>query len=572
MITLPPQALAPRPTARPTHAPAQASAGPDGPSFGDVFERAQQTPVEPASRGGVRDAGEHGPAAGPAGRDDRPQRPGRPGVGERRPGHARSTADAGDAHTVAPGAGSVDPAPDDTALDDTAPDDAAPVDAAPELAAAANPDEPTAETTDETTDEAPVEVPVEHVDLQLAPGASSFVTSGADQHIAAAGLAATGVVEVSNTVDPVAPAGLPVPSLTAMAPTPTAPAAPTVPAAPTASAAPATAEASDTVTVAAVSDAAGDAAPATGPVVTSVRIETVPSDTVAADHPAAEPPPAAAPPAAAPTTATGPAAPAPTEAVSPLVPATTDGAEAADPTTTTTRHATPNASSPATSQAAPPPHVPAAATNAAATPAAGDDAPAADTPTAPARAAATPPAPARGDATVTPGTPAAPTARAAESPLAQRDGVTPSRIADLVERAQRESQIRRAEHTTRIGMDVATEGLGAIRIEATNNGGGLHLNLGAERQATRQLLADQANVLRDELGSSGVDVSVDVSTGRGDGASTHQHDDRRAAGDRANAPSSSSSTIAPTSRTPGRDRSSALHSLLAGRRGVDLHL
>lgn len=529
MMTLPLQALAPRPATRPTRAAAE----PDGPSFGDVFERAQQAPDAPAPRPDVQHAPGHDRANDPV-VHDRPARPDRPEAGERR------TGDTATARHPDTDAGNAEPGPDAPASTE-------------HTAAAAE------QATDHATDQAPDE-PVDAA-ADTAPGAISIPTDGAIQHAAAAaGLAAAGVVEVSNTDDPVAPAGLPTPPVTAIAAAPTAPT---------------TAHAAQAVAAAAAADTTGDAEPAAGPVVTNVRIVTVPADTVASEP--TELPVADTSPAVAPTVATAPAAPAATEPTAPLVPATADDAEAADPASTA-RAATPNASAPAAAGTpAPAPTVPtgAIAATAATASAAADDAPGADAATAaPTRPATVPTAPVRGDATAgtsTTAAPAAPTGPAAGSPLAQGDGVTPSRIVDLVERAQRESQIRRAEHTTRLGMDVATEGLGAIRIEASNNGSGLHLNLGAERQATRQLLADQANILRDELGGAG--VSVDVSTGRGHDMSARQDGgDRPAPGDRT-VTSTSSTTVPPAaSRVPGRDRSAALHSLLAGQRGVDLHL
>jgi hypothetical protein len=535
MMTLPLQALAPRPATRPTRAAAE----PEGPSFGDVFERAQQAPDAPAPRPDVQHAPGHDRANDPV-VHDRPARADRPVAGERRTGDTETAR-----HP-------------DTDAGNPEPDADAPAGAGHTAAA------------EQANDHATEQAPDERVDAaaDTAPGAISIPTDGAIQHAAAAaGLAAAGVVEVSNTDDPVAPAGLPTPPVAAIAAAPTAPTAPT------------TGHAAQAVAAAAAADTTGDAEPAAGPVVTNVRIETVLADTVVSeptDLPVADTPSAVTS-AVAPTVTTAPAVTAATEPTAPLVPGTTDDAEAAD-LASTARTTTPSPTAPAAAGTpAPAPAVPAGAiaATAATAAAAADDAPGADAATAaPTRPATVPTAPVRGDATAgtsTTAAPAAPAGPAAGSPLAQGDGVTPSRIVDLVERAQRESQIRRAEHTTRLGMDVATEGLGAIRIEASNNGSGLHLNLGAERQATRQLLADQANILRDELGGAG--VSVDVSTGRGHDMSARQDGgDRPAPGDRPVASSSSTTVPAAASRQPGRDRSAALHSLLAGQRGVDLHL
>jgi hypothetical protein len=136
--------------------------------------------------------------------------------------------------------------------------------------------------------------------------------------------------------------------------------------------------------------------------------------------------------------------------------------------------------------------------------------------------------------------------------------VAPSRLIDLAERAQRESQIRNAEQATRLGMDVTTESLGTIRIEATNNTG-LHLNLSADRQYTRQLLIEQAAVLRDELG--GAQVSIDLG-----------HHDRPAADSRrSHITEGRSSTPRPAPTMHEAVRAPAL-ARLVDRDGVDLRL
>ena len=142
------------------------------------------------------------------------------------------------------------------------------------------------------------------------------------------------------------------------------------------------------------------------------------------------------------------------------------------------------------------------------------------------------------------------------------DGITsaPLRSNDIAAQAQREAQVRRAEHLTRLGIDVTTDGLGAIRIEASNAGGGLQLNLGAERASTRHLLAEHVAVLRDELG--GGNVSVDI--GRGD-AGRQPPGERRQPGALPPHPARQAVDAA-THRRP------ALAHLVDADRGLDLHL
>ncbi len=157
---------------------------------------------------------------------------------------------------------------------------------------------------------------------------------------------------------------------------------------------------------------------------------------------------------------------------------------------------------------------------------------------------------------------AASTAAATTTDLAVDGPTAPLRTIDLAAHAQRDAQIRRAEQLTRLDIDVTTEGLGAIRIEAANAGGGLQLNLGAERASTRHLLVEQAAVLRDELG--GATVSVDIGRGRRDAPSDHARDHR-------SHPNAASASVTATgaSIVPRR---AAVARLLDADRGLDLHL
>jgi hypothetical protein len=161
----------------------------------------------------------------------------------------------------------------------------------------------------------------------------------------------------------------------------------------------------------------------------------------------------------------------------------------------------------------------------------------------------------------------APGASASTADAATADGLVsaPLRTGDIAARAQRETQIRRAEHLTRLGIDVTTDGLGAIRIEASNAGGGLQLNLGAERASTRHLLAEQVGVLRDELGTN---VSVDIGRGNtGQHPAADNGDDRRPPGAPL-APATAASQPADASLR----RRPALSHLVGADRGLDLHL
>jgi hypothetical protein len=80
-------------------------------------------------------------------------------------------------------------------------------------------------------------------------------------------------------------------------------------------------------------------------------------------------------------------------------------------------------------------------------------------------------------------------------------------------------EVQRAERLTTLGLDLTTDALGSIRIEATRHAAGLHLSLGAELPATRALLADHADLLQQELANGrSPNVWVDIDGGRGDTA------------------------------------------------------
>ena len=69
---------------------------------------------------------------------------------------------------------------------------------------------------------------------------------------------------------------------------------------------------------------------------------------------------------------------------------------------------------------------------------------------------------------------------------------------------------------TRVGVDVVTDELGHVRIDAAGRPGDLQMTLTADDAGGRAALGDRLAELREELRSSGVDLtSLDVSTGDG---------------------------------------------------------
>jgi flagellar hook-length control protein FliK len=150
--------------------------------------------------------------------------------------------------------------------------------------------------------------------------------------------------------------------------------------------------------------------------------------------------------------------------------------------------------------------------------------------------------------------------------VADAAATLPSPLHDAVAQAQRDLQIRRAEQVTRLGIDLATDGLGVIHVEASNAGGGLHLQLGADRSATRQLLAEHAAALRDELGAGGTSVSVDV--GRGDAGRSDQRPGEPAV---PFVPGTARHT-ARSAAEPGTPTSTAVRTPLSGDGGVDVRI
>jgi hypothetical protein len=134
-------------------------------------------------------------------------------------------------------------------------------------------------------------------------------------------------------------------------------------------------------------------------------------------------------------------------------------------------------------------------------------------------------------------------------PRANGAGSTGSAPAtSLIERAEQaehiaemaRASIRRSGDLTQLGLDVVTDDLGVIRVEAMDRRGGLQLNLASHDPATRALLNERLPELLGDLRDAGVDVgSLDISGGRqhdrsgtGDGTETSgtRHAGERAVG------------------------------------------
>lgn len=127
--------------------------------------------------------------------------------------------------------------------------------------------------------------------------------------------------------------------------------------------------------------------------------------------------------------------------------------------------------------------------------------------------------------------PPVPTVPTAGTPNADAPAVQEDPAANVTQSAQRRAaahaqanemlaraELRRVTHGgTRLGVETNAGDLGVIRIEATDRGDGLQLNLGSDRSATRAVLGEHLQELRDELRADGFDLgSVDVGTGRRD--------------------------------------------------------
>lgn len=79
------------------------------------------------------------------------------------------------------------------------------------------------------------------------------------------------------------------------------------------------------------------------------------------------------------------------------------------------------------------------------------------------------------------------------------------------------AELRRLTHGgSRLELATDAGELGTIRIEATDGGSGLHLQLGSDRSATRAMLGEHLHELRSQLQAGGFDLgSLDVGGGSG---------------------------------------------------------
>ncbi len=79
------------------------------------------------------------------------------------------------------------------------------------------------------------------------------------------------------------------------------------------------------------------------------------------------------------------------------------------------------------------------------------------------------------------------------------------------------AELRRVTHGgSHLNLETDAGDLGVIRIEATDRGSGLQLQLGSDRQGTRTVLGEHLHELRDQMRADGFDLSsLDVGAGSG---------------------------------------------------------
>ncbi len=106
-----------------------------------------------------------------------------------------------------------------------------------------------------------------------------------------------------------------------------------------------------------------------------------------------------------------------------------------------------------------------------------------------------------------------------EDPAVTSDLAARQRAADHAQANEllARAELRRATHGgSQLELEADGGDLGPIRIEALDRGDGLQLNLRSDQAATRALLGQHIDELRDQLRAGGFDLgSVDVGTGRG---------------------------------------------------------
>jgi flagellar hook-length control protein FliK len=123
---------------------------------------------------------------------------------------------------------------------------------------------------------------------------------------------------------------------------------------------------------------------------------------------------------------------------------------------------------------------------------------------------------------------------------------------------------------SRLGIDMTTTELGAVRVEASRRAGLLHLDLMSDQSVARSLLVDHADELRNEMRASGLDLnSLDVrSQGRQGGSASDLGRPQDFSGEpRARREGDADVTFGPASpqaEAPGMQ--------VAGAAGVDLRL
>lgn len=94
----------------------------------------------------------------------------------------------------------------------------------------------------------------------------------------------------------------------------------------------------------------------------------------------------------------------------------------------------------------------------------------------------------------------------------------------------RQFDLQRLASATRLGVDIVTDELGTVHVDAVDRAGSIQVKLGSDDLGVRTLLADRANELRAALGADGVSIeSLDVGS-RGD----RPDGERSAGGDAAN--------------------------------------
>lgn len=109
---------------------------------------------------------------------------------------------------------------------------------------------------------------------------------------------------------------------------------------------------------------------------------------------------------------------------------------------------------------------------------------------------------------------------------ARPDVVNPSTQAAVNAHLLHNENVRRTEltrlgRTTQLDVDVATDHLGTVRVEAADRLGGLHLKLSSDDVGVRQLLNDRSAELRSAAGADNVSVEPNGSESGRSGPGGH---------------------------------------------------